>query len=105
MARPRQGPLDSLWAFTKWLAAHPVAGDDIYSGSSVRYQVARYCEFLQSNPWSGGDPLREARERDRAMDAYRVYLETFNTSSEAIVRILESLDHFYVFLGLGSSRP
>lgn len=99
------GPLESMWAFRRWLAAHPIAGDNVYSGSSVRYHVARYCEYLQSNPGPGGDPLREAGARDRAIDAYRVYLETFNMPPETIGLVRKSLDHFYVFLGLGASRP
>jgi hypothetical protein len=101
----RSGPLESLWAFTKWLAAHPVAGDNVYSDSSVRYHVARYCEYLHSNPWPGDDPLRQGQARDRALDAYGVYLEMFGTPSETIALIRKSLDRFYVFLGLGSGRP
>ena len=41
----------SLSAFVSWLVEHPVVGDQTYSGQSVRYQVARYCEYLHSNPW------------------------------------------------------
>ena len=96
----RAGASDSLSAFTKWLAQHPVDGDLLYGHLSVRYQVARYCEYLESNPWPGGDPLRDTRERDGAVNAYGTYLETFNTPAATISLIRTSLDYFYVFLGL-----
>jgi hypothetical protein len=95
----------SLWAFNKWLALHPVADDPIFSGSSVRYQVARYCEYLATNPWPFGDPLSEQAAREGAVRAYRDYLDTFNVPDVTIDAVLVSLDHFYVFLGLGPARP
>jgi hypothetical protein len=96
---------DSLSAFTKWLRKNPVAGDRRYGGSSVQYQVARYCEYLDANPWYGGDPLGDANARDGAVNAYAAYLETFNTPAAMIGLIITNLDHFYLFLGLGRTRP
>ena len=93
---------ESLSAFATWLSKYPVDGDPIYSGSSVRYQVARYCDYLAANPWPGGDPLRERNARDGAVGAYAAYLEMFNTPAATIAPILVSLDRFYVFLGLGA---
>ena len=93
---------ESLSAFAIWLTKYPVDGDPIYSGSSVRYQVARYCEYLAANPWPTGDPLRERDARDAAVGAYAAYLEMFNTPTATIAPILASLDRFYVFLGLGA---
>ena len=93
---------ESLTAFAIWLVKNPVAGDQIYGGSSVRYHVARYCDYLHANPWSGGDPLRDRAARDGAVDAYGVYLDTFNTPTATIGLIRASLDRFYVFLGLGA---
>ena len=97
----------SLSAFLTWLAKHPIAGDQPYGGTSVRYQVGRYCDYLHTNPWPGGDPLSDARARDGAASAYSVYLDMFNTPPAMISLILASLDHFYVFLGLGriDQRP
>lgn len=96
----------SLTAFTSWLAVHPVEGDSTFSGSSVRYQVARYCDYLGANPWpSSADPLGDERARDGAVGAYRDYLEIFNVPSATIDAVLVSLDRFYVFLGLGPVRP
>jgi hypothetical protein len=98
----------TLSAFVSWLAKNPVDGDRPYSGAGVRYHVARYCDYLGGNPWPGGDPLREHAARDGAVLAYSIYLDTFNTPSATIGMILESLDRFYVFLGLGavaSSAP
>ena len=100
IARSRVG--ESLSAFATWLAKNPVAGDRIYGSSSVRYQVARYCDYLDANPWSGGDPLRDGKARDGAVRAYGVYLDTFNTPTATIGLVLASLDRFYVFLGLGA---
>ena len=91
----------SLAAFVTWLARNPIDGDHPYGASSVRYQVSRYCDYLHTNPWPGGDPLRDARARDGAAGAYSVYLDTFNSSPATIDLVLASLDHFYVFLGLG----
>lgn len=91
----------SLSAFANWLEDHPVVGDPTYSGQSVRYQVARYCEYLDSNPWPGADPLGDKAARDGAMSAYRHYLETFDVPAAAIRGILLNVDRFYVFLGLG----
>ena len=98
----------SLASFVTWLAKHPIDGDHHYGGSSVRYQVSRYCDYLHTNPWPGGDPLRDTRARDGAANAYSVYLDTFNTPPATISLIMASLDHFYVFLGLGrvtTARP
>jgi hypothetical protein len=93
---------ESLTAFASWLAKNPVDGDQIYGGSSVRYHVARYCDYLATNPWPGGDPLREHAARDGAVGAYGVYLDTFNTPPATIRLILANLDRFYVFLGMGA---
>jgi hypothetical protein len=95
-------PYDLLSAFGAWLLKNPIAGDQVYAQSGIRYQVARYCEYLAANPWTGGDPLRQKAARDGAIAAYRVYLETFGTPQATIDLILVSLDHFYVFLGLGA---
>jgi hypothetical protein len=91
-------------AFTKWLTNNPVAGDRQFGGSSVRYQVARYCDYLDANPWRGGDPLSDTNARDGAVSAYADYLETFNTPAAMIGLILTNLDHFYLFLGLGRTK-
>ena len=95
---------DTLSAFSRWLAGNPVAGDSIFSGSSVRYQVARYCDYLGTNPWPLADPLGDEVARDGAVSAYRHYLDTFNVPSATIDAVLVSLDRFYVFLGLGPAR-
>jgi hypothetical protein len=95
----------SLTAFTGWLAVHPVVGDSIFSRLGVRYQVARYCEYLATNPWPFADPLRDETARDGAVSAYADYLETFNIPSATIAAVLVSLDRFYAFLGLGAVRP
>jgi hypothetical protein len=94
----------SLSAFTKWLADHPVTGDSPFSGSSVRYQVARYCDYLGTTPWPFADPLGDEAARDGAVSAYRDYLDTFNVPGVTIAAVLVSLDRFYVFLGLGPVR-
>jgi len=94
----------SLSAFTRWLAANPVVGDAPFSQSSVRYQVARYCEYLGATPWPFADPLRDQAARDGAVSAYRRYLDTFNVPDATIAAVLVSLDRFYVFLGLGPVR-
>ncbi len=98
----RTNVAESLSAFATWLTKFPVDGDRIYSGASVRYQVARYCDYLAANPWPAGDPLREHSARDGAVFAYAAYLEMFNTPAATIAPILASLDRFYVFLGLGA---
>jgi hypothetical protein len=95
----------SLSAFGSWLLDHPVVGDPTYSGQSVRYHVARYCEYLHCNPWPGADPLGNKAARDGAVTAYRQYLDMFATPAAANGGILLSLDRFYVFLGLGPVRP
>ena len=95
----------SLSAFTRWLAVHPMTGDSPFGRSSVRYQVARYCEYLSTNPWPFADPLRDEAARDGAVNAYRDYLDTFNVPGATIAAVLISLDRFYVFLGLGPVRP
>ena len=87
-------------AFDRWLAQNPLAGDRPYATSGARYQVARYCDYLGANPWLRGDPLRNAGARDGAVSAYRQYLEIFPPEA-AVASILDSIDHFYVFLGLG----
>ena len=94
----------SLSAFTSWLAVHPVEGDSTFSAASVRYQVARYCDYLATNPWPSSDPLGDEGARDGAVSAYRNYLEIFNVPSATIEAVLVSLDRFYVFLGLGPVR-
>jgi len=108
----RKGPVvmrpshahDALFAFTRWLASNPVDGDGSFGHSSVRYQVARYCEYLDSNPWPGGDPLRDAHQRKPVVDAYTAYLGMFNTPLPTIALARRSLDHFYLFLGDGARR-
>jgi hypothetical protein len=94
----------SLATFEKWLSTHPIDGDRLYSGFGIRYQVARFCEYLYANPWTPGDPLRDADARDGAVNAYRAYLQTFDTPAATIHSILASLDHFFLFLGLGTTR-
>ena len=93
----------SFAAFATWLAKNPLDGDQIYGASSVRYQVARYCDYLDANPWPKGDPLREPAARDGAVRAYGIYLDTFETPGAAIRLILLGVDHFYRFLGLGAT--
>jgi hypothetical protein len=88
-------------AFANWLAKHHVDGVEHYGSTSVRYQVARYCDYLHENPWSDGDPLKDVAARDGAVNAYRNYLEVFNTPAASIGSIMSSVDRFYVFLGLG----
>jgi hypothetical protein len=100
----RAGIADSLPAFAKWLAEHPVEGDCVYGSSSVRYQVARYYEYLDANPWPGGDPLHDPRQRNGAMNAYRIYLDTFNTPAATISQVQKNLDHLYAFLDLSFNR-
>ena len=96
----------SLSAFATWLADHPVVGDQTFSGNSVRYQVARYCDYLHCNPWPGADPLADKAARDGAVSAYRQYLDMFNAPvASGRGAVLLSLDRFYVFLGLGPVRP
>ena len=95
---------DSASAFAKWLTLHPVVGDQPFGGRGVRYQVARYCEYLAANPWPGADPLADEVARDGAVNAYRAYLETFNTGAATIGSILVNVDRFYGFLGLGPAR-
>jgi hypothetical protein len=98
----RANVAESSAAFAIWLVRNPVDGDRIYGGSSVRYHVARYCDYLATNPWPGGDPLRDHSARDGAVRAYGVYLDTFNTPTPVIGLILASVNRFYVFLGLGA---
>jgi hypothetical protein len=101
----RSSVVESYASFSTWLAKHPLAGDQVYGASSVRYQVARYCDYLHANPWAGGDPLRESEARDGAMKAYEIYLDTFGTPATTVRLILVSVDHFYLFLGLGTTGP
>lgn len=96
----RTGVEGSYAAFSAWLTEHPLAEDRPFGASSVRYQVARYCDYLDANPWPGGDPLRDPAARDRAVKAYGTYLQTFDASAGAIRLVLLSVDHFYRFLGL-----
>jgi hypothetical protein len=93
-------------AFAKWLASHPFDGDEPFGRTGARYQVARYCDFLETHPWRCGDPLKEPSARDEAVSAYRLYLEIF-AKVQPTERTLGILDHFYVFLGLGpvTRRP
>ena len=102
--RPRTSIPVSLSAFSRWLTANPVVGDAPFSQSSVRYQVARYCDYLGANPWPFADPLGDKAARDGAVSAYRDYLETFNAADATIDAVLASIDRFYVFLGLGPAR-
>jgi hypothetical protein len=96
----------SLSAFGSWLLEHPVLGDPTYSGQSIRYHVARYCEYLHSNPWPGADPLASTAARDGAVGAYRQYLDMFDSAvAGGRGAVLLSLDRFYIFLGLGPVRP
>ncbi len=67
----------------------------------MRYQVARYCDYLDANPWPGGDPLRDPAARDGAVKAYGTYLQTFDMPAALIRLGLLSIDHFYRFLDLG----
>jgi hypothetical protein len=85
-------------AFLAWLTGHPLADDRPFGASSVRYQVARYCDYLQSNPWPHGDPLRDPAAREGAVEAYLAYLRTFQTPAETIRSIRLSLEHFSLFL-------
>ena len=94
----------SLTAFAAWLPLQRTVGADAHSDVSVRHQVARYCYFLCTQVSLGADPLADGVARDRAVDAYRSYLEVFNTPATPVSAILESLDRFYVFLGLGPVR-
>jgi len=94
----------TLTAFAGWLSLNPAAGDRIHSDVSVRHAVARYCEFLDTDLVLGADPLTDMDARDRAITAYRGYLELFNTAAMPVSSILECLDRFYVFLGLGPVR-
>jgi hypothetical protein len=94
----------SLTAFAAWLPLHPAAGDCARSDVSVRHQVARYCDFLGTQVPMGADPLADVEARDRAVDAYRAYLEVFSPAATPISAVLESVDRFYVFLGLGPVR-
>jgi hypothetical protein len=102
MAAPSRTSLPkSVAAFSQWLAKNPVDGDRPYGSFGVRYHVARFCEYLEANPWADRDPLADRDARDGAIDAYREYLVTFNTPAATIDLILSSVDRFYVFLGLG----
>lgn len=96
----RTGVEGSYAAFTAWLTEHPLAEDRPFGASSVRYQVARYCDYLEANPWPGGDPLRDPTARDGAVKAYGTYLQTFDAPAAVISLVLVSVDHFYRFLGL-----
>jgi len=97
------GAIDALSSFTRWLARNPIDGDGLYGHLGVRYQVARYCEYLEANPWPSGDPLRDAQQRQPVVDAYAAYLGTFDTPAQTISLVRNSLDHFYLFLGTGAA--
>lgn len=92
----------ALSAFTHWSANQPVDAEGSFGHLSVRYQVARYCEYLDANPWPDGDPLRDARQRTRVVEAYAAYLKTFDTPAQTISHVRKSLDRFYSFLGTAS---
>ena len=96
----RTGVERSYAAFSAWLTEHPLAEDRPFGASSVRYQVARYCDYLDANPSPGGDPLRDPAARDVAVQAYGTYLQTFDAPAEVIRSVLVSVGHFYRFLGL-----
>lgn len=100
LPRVRTGAAGSYAAFSAWLTSHPLAEDKPFGFSSVRYQVARYCDYLHANPWPDGDPLRDPAARDGAVKAYGAYLQTFTTSAGMIRVVLLSVAHFYRFLGL-----
>ncbi len=87
-------------AFSAWLTRHPLPEDRPFGASSVRYHVARYCDYLETNPWPQGDPLRDPAARDGALEAYDTYLRAFDAPAETIRLIGLSLYHFYLFLGL-----
>ena len=89
----------SYAAFSVWLERHPLADDRPFGVLSVRYQVARYCDYLDANPWPGGDPRADPGARDGARVAYEAYLATFGMATESIQAIRRSLEHFYLFLG------
>jgi hypothetical protein len=95
----RTGVKGSYAAFAAWLTEHPLAEDRPFGASSVRYQVARYCDYLEANPWPGGDPMRDPAARDGAVEAYGTYLQTFD-AGRAVSLVLLSVAHFYQFLGL-----
>ncbi len=89
----------SYAAFLVWLARHPLPEDRPFGAGSVRYQVARFCDYLDANPWPGGDPRADPRARAGALDAYQAYLGTFSVPGESLQLIRRCLEHFYLFLG------
>jgi hypothetical protein len=93
----------TLTAFAAWLPLHP-SGDRAPSDVSVRHQVARYCNFLGTDVALGADPFMDLDARDRAVNAYRAYLDLFNTAAMPVSAVLKCLDRFYDFLGLGPVR-
>jgi hypothetical protein len=98
-----RSPTEALTAFTRWLAENPIAGDRVYGHTGVRYQVARYCEYLLTNPWPSGDVLRDPVARAAARAAYGEYLALFDTPATTIALTLVSLDRFHAFVDLASS--
>ena len=94
----------SLTAFAAWLPKHPATGARAYSDINVRHHVARYCEFLGTDVALTGNPLMDQDARDHAVNAYRAYLKLFNPPAVPVDGIFQSLDRFYVFLGLGPVR-
>jgi hypothetical protein len=99
VAAPRS-PGEALTAFTRWLEKNPIAGDRVYGQSGVRYQVARYCDYLVTNPWPTGNVLRDPAARAGARAAYGGYLAMFDTPATTIASVLANLDRFYAFLDL-----
>jgi hypothetical protein len=95
---PPRSPGEALTAFTRWLVKNPVAGDRVYGRSGVRYQVARYCDYLVTNPWPVGNVLLDPVARAGARAAYGEYLATFDTPAATIALALAHLDRFYAFL-------
>ena len=100
----RTGAVGSYAAFSTWLTEHPLAEDRPFGASSVRYQVARYCDYLDASPSQSGDPLRDPAARDDAVEAYGAYLRTFNTPAGTVHLALLSIGHFYRFSSV-FSRP
>jgi hypothetical protein len=92
----------SYAAFLTWLESHPLPEDRPFGALSVRYQVARYCDYLDANPGPDGDPRADPGARDGALRAYEAYLGTFSASAESIRLIRRSLEHFHLFL---AARP
>ena len=93
----------SLSAFANWLVVHPVAGDRTYSANGVRYQAARYCEYLHSNPWLGADPLGDEAARDGAVWAYQSTSPHLMSNRQASVAFSSVSTDFTFFSASGPS--